>query len=139
MKPKLILMSHGYMAKETRQSAKMIVGDILDAAVVSMTEEDGLSGTQEQLMTILEEIGQQPALVIADLKGGTPCNVATMAMSIKDNLRVISGLNLAIVLEAAMSPIEDIDELAGFLAATGKEAVTVIEIPELDDDEFEED
>ena len=49
MKPKLILMSHGRMAEETLASTQMIVGELADAAIVSMTAEDGLSGTQAKL------------------------------------------------------------------------------------------
>ena len=41
MKPKLILMSHGRMAEETLASTQMIVGELADAAIVSMTAEDG--------------------------------------------------------------------------------------------------
>ena len=70
MKPKLILMSHGRMAEETLASTQMIVGELADAAIVSMTAEDGLSGTQAKLAAILKEAGNVPTLVLADLKGG---------------------------------------------------------------------
>ena len=38
-------------------------------------------------------------LVLADLKGGTPCNVAMMAMGTYPQLRVVAGLNLAMQLK----------------------------------------
>lgn len=135
MKPKLILMSHGKMAAETVQSAKMIVGDLIEATVVSMTEVDGMSGTKDKLIKLLEPLGNDPVLIIADLKGGTPCNVALMQMNARPNLRVFSGLNLAMVIEAAVSPIEEIDELVDYLSDIGKNAVEKIELPELDDEE----
>ncbi|MCB5954040.1 PTS sugar transporter subunit IIA [Enterococcus sp. CWB-B31] len=138
MKPKLILMSHGKMAYETYQSAKMIVGELADIAAVSMQEQDGMAGTQEKLTALLNEAGDAPVLVIADLKGGTPCNVAMMAMGMKENMRVISGLNLAMVLEAVLSPVEELDMLVSSLLSVGKEAVTMIELPTLDEDEYEE-
>lgn len=139
MKPKLILMSHGRMAEETLASTQMIVGELADAAIVSMTAEDGLSGTQAKLAAILKEAGNAPTLVLADLKGGTPCNVAMMAMGTYPQLRVVAGLNLAMAIEAAVSPVENVDELAAYLTQIGQSAVTTIDLPELtDEEEFEE-
>ena len=144
MKPKLILMSHGRMAEETLASTQMIVGELADAAIVSMTAEDGLSGTQAKLAAILKEAGNVPTLVLADLKGGTPCNVAMMAMGTYPQLRVVAGLNLAMAIEAAVSPVENVpvenvDELAAYLTQIGQSAVTTIDLPELtDEEEFEE-
>ncbi|MEI5991182.1 hypothetical protein A5881_002715 [Enterococcus termitis] len=135
MKPKLILMSHGNMAAETLRSAKMIVGDLISAQVVSMTDTDGMSGTVEKLTQILDVLGDVPVLILADLKGGTPCNVGMMQMSERPKLRVLSGLNLAMVIEAAVSPIEEIDALADYLCEIGKNAVEKIELPEFDEEE----
>ena len=135
MKPRLILMSHGNMASETLQSAKMIVGDLISAEVISMSEQDGLSGTQQKLNHVLDKIGKEPVLVIADLKGGTPCNVAMMKLNDYPQMRVISGLNLAMVIEAAVSTLDTVDELALFLQETGRNAVESIIIPEVDDEE----
>lgn len=131
-------MSHGKMAYETLQSAKMIAGDLAAAEVVSMEEHDGLDGTQQKLKAILDKTEEEQVLILADLKGGTPCNAAMMEMGTRENIRVISGLNLALVIEAALSPIEDIDELIAYLLPIGKDAVAAIELLELDDDEYEE-
>lgn len=140
MNVKIIVMSHGQMAAETVASAKMIVGELADIAVVSMEAEDGLTGTQVKLAKILKEYGDVPTLIIADLKGGTPCNVAMMALGEYTQLRVLSGLNLAMLIEASVSAIEDIDELTEYLQMIGQQAVTMIELPDFDDelDEFEE-
>lgn len=138
MKPKLILMSHGRMAYETYQSAKMIVGELADIAAVSMQEQDGITGTQKKLTALLNEAGDAPVLVIADLKGGTPCNVAMIAMGTKENMRVISGLNLAMVIEAILSPAEELDQLVSSLVSIGKEAVATIELPVFDEDAYED-
>lgn len=140
MNVKIIVMSHGKMAAETVESAKMIVGELIDIAVVSMEAEDGLTGTQAKLDEILKSYGDVPTLIIADLKGGTPCNVATMALGEYTQLRVLSGLNLAMLIEASVSPIEDIDELVNYLQMIGQQAVTTIEFPSVtvELDEIEE-
>ena len=57
-----------------------------------MTAEDGLSGTRKTGSN-LKEAGNVPTLVLADLKGGTPCNVAMMPWALIRNCRVVAGLN----------------------------------------------
>ena len=140
MNVKIIVMSHGKMAAETVESAKMIVGELIDIAVVSMEAEDGLTGTQAKLDVILKMYGDVPTLIIADLKGGTPCNVATMALGEYTQLRVLSGLNLAMLIEASVSPIDDIDELVNYLQMIGQQAITTIGLPSVtvDLDDIEE-
>lgn len=136
----IIFMSHGNMAQETLKSAEMIVGETSNTYVISMEAEDGLSGTNDKLSLCLETIGkEQDVLVLADLKGGTPCNVAMMKMQEYPNLKVMSGLNLALAIEAIMSLVEDMESFLSSLVVVGKDAVDLIEIPDLEDDEEYED
>ena len=62
-----------------------------------------------------------------------------MAMGIYPRLCVVSGLNLAMVIEAAVSPLENVDELANYLTNIGQQAIEKIDIPKIEDEEeFEE-
>jgi len=139
MKAKIIVMSHGSMAKETLESAKMILGDLADAFAIEMGEEDGLSGTQAKLDEVLLKIDKkQDVLVLADLRGGTPCNVAMMKMAERPGLYVVSGLNLGMLIESCVSATENTQELVNYLVNIGKESVSQIELPEVDGDDYEE-
>lgn len=138
MKPKLIVMSHGKLAYETIESAKMIVGDLLEAEVVSMLEEDGMSGTKEKLERILESYEKQNIVILTDLRGGTPCNVALSYLMQFPNLRIMSGLNLAMVIEYAVSTESDIDILVEKLQLAGQSSVGMVELEAIDEEEYEE-
>lgn len=133
-----ILMSHGKMAQETYESAKMIVGESDKIEVVSMAAEDGLEGTKNKLEPLLEKYKDQKILILADLKGGTPCNVAIMYQAVYPNVRLLTGMNLAMVIEAVMSPIDDIDELQNYLQQVGQKAITKVEYEATMDDDLEE-
>ncbi len=138
MKPKLILLSHGLMAKETLSSARMILGDLANAYAMEMKAEDGLSGTKEKLDEVLSQIDEnQDIVIMTDLKGGTPCNAAMMSMAERSGIYVLSGLNLGMLIEACVSSIEDSEELVDYLVKVGKEAVERIEFP-VDADDCEE-
>lgn len=134
MKPNLIVMSHGYMAKETVASASMIVGDILQASVVCMEEQDGLSGTQQKLEKTIQAFGDAPVLIIADLYGGTPFNTAVMIAQHRPNTTVISGLNLNMLIEYSVAQIEDLNELAAYLCNIGKQGILMPDTSAEEDD-----
>lgn len=140
MKPIIILVSHGHMAKEMLESAKMIVGEAENVFVVSMLDEDGLSGTTSKLEQLLKDVPEtRDILILADLKGGTPCNVAVMKMGEYPNIRVISGLNLAMLIEAIVSSESDVDALADYLVSVGDMSIEkIIPIDSSNDEEYDE-
>ncbi|WP_260449808.1 PTS sugar transporter subunit IIA [Ligilactobacillus murinus] len=126
-------MSHGSMAKETLNSAKMILGDALDYPVVSMQADDGIERTLAKLEEILQTIPEkQPIVIIADLLGGTPANVAVLKSNSDPRIKVVTGLNLGMVLESFFA-LEDTEIVTRLLDA-GTKAVTQ---PQLENDEEE--
>lgn len=116
---KLITMSHGLLAKEINNSATMIVGKH-NIQCVCMSDDDGLEGTTNKLDQVLTD---EPTILLVDLFGGTPCNVALIKAASKNNVRVVSGLNLGMLIEAILSHEEDIDLLAAKLEESGRLSV----------------
>lgn len=136
MKPKLILIAHGMYAPQLYESAKMVVGEIEGLYTVPMLENDGLEGTVKKMEAVFAEIGNDtPAVIVADMFAGTPCNVAVQMMYQKENVRILTGLNLPMAIEYAVSDIEDLDEMAEFLKDVGLEAVKILEKPEINEEE----
>lgn len=121
------------MAKETLNSAKMILGDTFDYPVVSMQADDGIKGTLAKLEEILQTIPEkQPIVIIADLLGGTPANVAVLKSNSDPRIKVVTGLNLGMVLESFFA-LED-SEIVTRLLDAGVKAVTQ---PQLENDKEE--
>ncbi|WP_164917196.1 PTS fructose transporter subunit IIA [Clostridium sp. JN-9] len=121
----LILLSHGNMAKETLKSAEMIVGKIENAYALSMDVDDGMNGIGLKLDNCFEGIGKniKHVFVIADLLGGTPCNVAVQKLAAMENVTLISGLNLTMVIEFAMSQYDDCEKLKEHLIEVGRNGI----------------
>lgn len=101
MTNEIILMSHGLMAEEILNSAKMILGNQINYPVVSMAQNDGIEGTINKLNKILEETSDiRNIIILVDLMGGTPANVAMMKASMDKRIQVVTGMNLGMVLES---------------------------------------
>lgn len=132
MKISLILMSHGHMAEETLNSAKMIVGEVENVSIVQMEHDDGMEGVKEKLQNVLSSYSNKPVLIMADLYGGTPFNVAVILGKLREHTKIIAGFNLGMVIECLTSDETDIDKLVDYLIEEGKEAIRSIE--EDDDD-----
>lgn len=134
MTNEIILMSHGLMAEEILNSAKMILGNQINYPVVSMTQNDGIEGTINKLNKILEETSDiRNIIILVDLMGGTPANVAMMKASMDKRIQVVTGMNLGMVLESYFKINEE--KLAEHLIEIGKSS---IKIPEIQMDDGEE-
>ena len=121
----LILISHGNMACETLKSAEMIVGKIENAYAVAMDADDGMLGTGRKLDDLMEKVSPKfkHCIVIVDLLGGTPCNVAIQKLVSRDDVTLLSGLNLTMVVEFAMAQYEDYKKLKEHLIEAGRDGI----------------
>ncbi|TXJ46807.1 PTS sugar transporter subunit IIA [Brachyspira pilosicoli] len=141
MKPSLILMSHGNFAHEIMESAKMILGEVSGYHTVCMTADDGFEGTSKKLQSCLNEMNDvKDIIILADLYGGTPFNIGNIfSKKEKDNfnIRLIAGMNFAMLLEYFSSDKEDINELVNDIISTGKDAILEPSLNEEDDDDID--
>lgn len=133
MKPKLILISHGHYGEQVYESAKMVIGEIEGLYNVAMLANDGLEGTRGKMKDTLDEIGPDvPILIIADMFFGTPCNISVETMCSRENVRLLTGLNLPMVMEYAVAEVEDLDELAQYLHEVGTGSIQIVPKPDVE-------
>ncbi len=125
----LVLVSHGQLAGDFLRVAEMIAGR--QDAVISLGLAEGESPTifrrrlREAILSLPPHDG---TLVLADMWGGTPCNVAlslTRECSLGIDCAVVGGLNLAMLLEALAqrAPITSARELAEKASRAGNEDI----------------
>lgn len=98
---KIIIASHGPLAKGMRDSLYFFYPDQLDIAIASI-DEDGLSKFQKRMDTVFEEIGENDFLFFTDLLYGTPFNEAgKRAGKLNQFFAIVAGVNMPILIEAA--------------------------------------
>ena len=123
----LIVTGHGNFATGITSSFRLIAGDVPDYEAVDFLPEDSIEMLTEKLSNAAARLdGCESILVLTDLAGGSPYNVASkMRMERKDTMEVIAGINLAALIEAGMAreSAADAGELARDVEETAKEQV----------------
>lgn len=110
----VLLLTHGELAKGYRHTLKMILNmDESKLDVLCLKEGESPEEFEGRIEENLEKYHQNKKIVILlDIPGGTPANVALRFMS--DSRKLIAGTNLVIAMEVMMeklnhTPWENLD------------------------------
>lgn len=104
----ILLVGHGDLPGAMKSSVQMIVGEQENIHVVSLAPEDGKEDLARKLAEAEEGMSKSDGvLVLADILGGSPCTAALEKYLEDEEVSVVTGMNLPMVLSAAM------DELSG--------------------------
>lgn len=106
----IVLISHGSMAEGVKVSLEMIVGRQEHVHTVSLRLDSDNLQFEKELNEKMKALNGT-TLIIADLLGGTPCNVATKNYLNVDGVEIIAGMTLSVVIEAVVNQQASIKEL----------------------------
>jgi mannose/fructose-specific phosphotransferase system component IIA len=108
-----LLISHGFYAKELKESLKMIAGDVDDVLYACCLEQhDGPESFTEKLKKAEGKLNQfDEVIVFADIMGGSPCNTAFQYFQSNPKYQIIAGMNFPMILTALLTPDATIDDL----------------------------
>jgi len=121
---RIVVAAHGDLADALVSAASLICGAIRDVHAVGLSPDDSPESYAERLNAACATDG--PLLILTDLIGGTPHNVAMTVARRRPSAVLISGVNLAVLIEAATS-MDALDaESVERLVAMGREALADI-------------
>ena len=109
---RILLVSHGGLATAMLKSAEMIAGAQKDIKTLCLFPEDAPESFRDKIADVLEEWKDEDVLVLSDIRSGTPFN-ATAGLMERYPFRHISGVNLAMLIEALMDRDDMSAEEAG--------------------------
>jgi PTS system mannose-specific IIA component len=128
----VVVVTHGQLATELVNSAEMIVGDLPTFAAVSIGWHDDVDRAREEIGRAIERVqaaaGSEGTpggvLVLTDLFGGTPANLAVTFVS--PQVEVITGVNLPMLIKLAKpQPEMSLQALALEMREHGRNAIWV--------------
>ena len=99
---KVIIATHASLCEGYLDACRLIL-DSEFQAVDSLPFKANMATEEyeEKLQGLVEQSSAQPLLILTDLLGGTPTNIAAK-YSHQKNLQIITGINLSFVIEVLM-------------------------------------
>lgn len=95
----LVLISHGDIAVAIRDAAFDILGPRNDVHALALRISDSPQSLAHALQTLLSPYEDEPVILVCDIAGGTPANVALKYwLQHRETTTVYTGLNLSMVL-----------------------------------------
>jgi mannose PTS system EIIA component len=119
----IVVVTHGQLAEELVNAARTIVGDIPGIAAVSIGWADDMTVAHDAIQRALEAVGGGPSLVLTDMFGGTPTNVALPFLSA--GVEIVTGVNLPMIIKLTTLREGDLVEVARVIRDQGKGAIYV--------------
>jgi PTS system mannose-specific IIA component len=119
-----VIVTHGHLAGELLAAAEMIIGPISHIAAVSIGWHDDVETARQSLAGAIEQVDQgKGVLILTDMFGGTPTNIAAMFLD-PGKVEILTGVNLPMVVKIAqqMETVE-LTELARQVLAAGREGI----------------
>ncbi len=122
----LILVTHGAVGEALLAALEHIVGPQDDVHSVAILQDDEV---EERRREIVDAIGRlrvpKGCIVMTDMFGGTPSNLALSAMG-EDGVEVIAGLNLPMLIKfASVRDSVDLNEAVVQVQDAGRKYINV--------------
>jgi mannose PTS system EIIA component len=97
----VLIVTHGRLAHEFRAALEHVVGPQEQIDTISIGPDDDLDMRRADMLTALARVDSgNGVVVLTDMFGGTPSNLAISAME-RDNVEVIAGVNLPMLVKLA--------------------------------------
>jgi PTS system mannose-specific IIA component len=122
----LVVATHGRLAEELLRTAEGIVGQLERCEAVSIGASLSMEDCRGRLGEAIQRVnGGDGVLVLTDMFGGTPANLALTFLD--DGLEVVTGVNLPMVLKLATARAEGLTlaEAAELVTAHGQKNITL--------------
>ena len=119
-----VIVTHGHLAGELLAAAEMIIGPVSHITAVSIGWHDDVDAARDEVQRAIARVSQKAGvLLLTDMFGGTPTNIASMFLE-EGKVEVITGVNLPMVIKlATQSGVEPLLELARRICDQGRQGI----------------
>ncbi len=123
-----VIVTHGQLAQALLDTARLIVGDLPLVQAVCLEPWDGGEVCSAKVHRAIDAVDQgDGVLVLADLPGGTPCNVGIGCLEDR-KVEVVTGVNVSMLVKLRGLQLAGADllEAAHQVAIHGASSVRVM-------------
>jgi len=123
----IVLIGHARIASEMLEALQYVVGEQPLMETLDVTNDSNPESLADKLQTKIQncDVGGG-VLLLADMFGGTPCNVAMGCLQ-AGRVEVVSGFNLPLLIKAATlrQHVSSLPELAQKVVRAGRQYIQV--------------
>jgi mannose PTS system EIIA component len=121
-----LVVTHGHLGQELVAAAEMIVGEISHIKAVTIGWHDDVNDAQIEIEKhILEVDSGSGVLLLTDMFGGTPSNIA-LSFHNPGVVDVVTGVNLPMIIKIAVQKEGDtLESLARIVRDQGRSSIAM--------------
>ncbi|HEX8722674.1 MAG TPA: PTS sugar transporter subunit IIA [Pyrinomonadaceae bacterium] len=119
-----VIVSHGQVANELLSAAETIIGPVRHITAVSIGWHDDVEAAKNEIRRAVERVAEGGGvLLMTDMFGGTPTNIASMFLQ-RGEVEVVTGVNLPMVIKlASQSEGVGLEEVARLVRDQGRQGI----------------
>ncbi len=119
-----VIVTHGHLANELLAAAEMIVGNLSHITSVSIGWHDDVDAARDEIERAIKRVSKgRGVLILTDMFGGTPTNIASMFLA-EGEIEIVTGVNLPMVIKlAGQNEDESLPEVARRVREQGREGI----------------
>jgi PTS system mannose-specific IIA component len=121
-----LVVSHGQLAQELLAAAEMIVGEISHIQAVSIGWHDDVNDARSDIERRIADVeGGSGVLILTDMFGGTPSNIA-FSFHEPGKVDIVTGANLPMIIKiASQKEGETLESLARSVCEQGRSSISM--------------
>ncbi len=95
----IVLVTHGRLAEEFKHAVEHVVGPQENMETVSIGADDDMEQRRQDILDAIDRAGTgNGVIILTDMFGGTPSNLAISAME-PGSVEVVAGVNLPMLIK----------------------------------------
>ncbi|WP_272699709.1 PTS sugar transporter subunit IIA [Desulfovibrio sp. Fe33] len=121
----VVLVTHGTFGETLLQAAEMVLGPQVNCLAVGIDVQKGVDEALEGVRKAIQSLEQgKGVLALTDLFGGSPTTMSLSLMK-SENVEVITGVNLPMLVAALQGRSMQLHELAERAMVAGQQGIKV--------------
>ena len=119
-----VIVTHGQVATELLTAAETIIGPVKHVTAVSIGWQDHVDAASDEIERAISRVSEgRGVLLLTDMFGGTPTNIASMFLK-EGEVEVVTGVNLPMVIKlASQTGEETLAEVAARVRDQGRQGI----------------
>lgn len=126
MKVGVVIVTHYGVGKEFLQALRLILPEAPEFPFVSLEPAEPVDQMRARILEAIQGVDQgEGVLILTDMFGGTPSNVALSFLS-EHRIEVVTGVNLPMLIKlGSLQEEKPLEELAVFIKDYGQRNISV--------------